>query len=67
MGNDSDHLAEGDVVATRPVSFHHLELLIIDLVGRSLGQRLEAAEQVRNHVEREVLRAEFLQFDDRQL
>jgi hypothetical protein len=55
-----DDLAESDVLAGLTILFHGLELLVIDFVGRSLGQRLDAAEQVGNHIQWKVLGAECL-------
>ena len=41
-------------------SSHTFELLVINLVRRSFRQGLEQAEEVRNHIERQILGTEFL-------
>ena len=42
------------------LSSHTFELLVINLVRRSFQQGLERAEEVRTHIERQILRTEFL-------
>ena len=37
-----------------------LEFLVIDLARRSSRQGLERAEEVRNHIERQILGTKFL-------
>jgi hypothetical protein len=54
-------LLKGHVVADQPISLHTLEVLVIDLVGRT------GAEEVRNHIKRQILGTKLLQLDDRQL
>jgi hypothetical protein len=41
-------------------SSHTFELVVINFVRRIFRQRLEGAKEVRNHIERRILRTEFL-------